>query len=43
MMRQNTQLTETVKSLTERVEQLTMEVHGTIVAAKPGGERSLSP
>jgi uncharacterized membrane protein len=36
MMRQNTQLTETIKSLTERVEQLTMEVHGTIVAARPG-------
>jgi uncharacterized membrane protein len=34
MMKQNTQLTETIKSLTERVEQLTAEVHGTICAAK---------
>src|SRR5271167_4413857 len=36
MMRQNTQLTETIKGLTERVEQLTAEVHGTICAAKSG-------
>ena len=36
MMQQNTQLTETIKSLTERVEQLTVEVHGRIVAAQPG-------
>jgi uncharacterized membrane protein len=36
MMQQNTQLTETIKSLTERVEQLTVEVHGTICAAKSG-------
>jgi uncharacterized membrane protein len=35
MMQQNTQLTETIKSLTERVEQLTVEVHGRIVAANP--------
>jgi uncharacterized membrane protein len=35
MMQQNTQLTETIKSLTERVEQLTVEVHGTICTAKP--------
>jgi uncharacterized membrane protein len=33
MMQQNTRLTETIKSLTERVEQLTIEVHGRIVAA----------
>ncbi len=32
MMQQNTQLTETIKLLTERVEQLTAEIHGTIVA-----------
>jgi uncharacterized membrane protein len=31
MMRQNTQLTETVKSLTERVEALTIEVHKSVV------------
>lgn len=36
MMRQNTELTETVKSLTERVEALTVEVHKTIVVAKSG-------
>jgi hypothetical protein len=36
MMRQNTELTETIKSLTERVEKLTAEVHGAIVAAKSG-------
>ncbi len=33
MLRQNTQLTEIIKSLTERVEQLTAEIHGTVVAA----------
>jgi uncharacterized membrane protein len=32
MMQQNTQLTETVKLLTERVEQLTAEIHRAIVA-----------
>jgi uncharacterized membrane protein len=32
MMAQNTQLTETVKLLTERVEQLTAEIHRAIVA-----------
>ena len=31
MMEQNTQLTETIKSLTERVETLTMEVHQRVV------------
>ena len=31
MMQQNTQLTETVKSLTERVEALTIEVHRSVV------------
>ncbi len=31
MMQQNTQLTETVKSLTERVEALTVEVHQSVV------------
>jgi uncharacterized membrane protein len=36
MMAQNTELTETIKALTERVEQLTAEIHGRIVAAKPG-------
>jgi uncharacterized membrane protein len=35
MMRQNTELTETVKALTERVEQLTRELHGTI-CVRPG-------
>jgi uncharacterized membrane protein len=34
MLRQNTILTENVKALTERVEQLTMEVHDSVVAAK---------
>jgi uncharacterized membrane protein len=33
MMRQNTQLTETVKSLTERVEALTIDVHKSVVRA----------
>jgi len=33
MMQQNTQLTETVKSLTERVEALTIEVHKSVVRA----------
>ena len=36
MMRQNTALTETIKSLTERVETLTVEVHRAIVTAKAG-------
>src|SRR5437868_6735231 len=36
MMAQNTELTETVKALAERVEQLTAEIHERIVAAKPG-------
>jgi uncharacterized membrane protein len=31
MLRQNTQLTETVKALTERVETMTLEVHRTVV------------
>ena len=31
MLRQNTQLTETVKALTERVEALTLDVHKTVV------------
>lgn len=31
MVQQNTRLTETVKALTERVEQLTAEIHGTVV------------
>ena len=34
MVQQNTQLTETIKSLTERVEALTREVHLNICAAK---------
>jgi uncharacterized membrane protein len=34
MLQQNTVLTETVKSLTERVEQLTIEVHDSVVSAK---------
>jgi uncharacterized membrane protein len=34
MVRQNTLLTETIKSLTERVEVLTVEVHKTVVAMK---------
>lgn len=36
MVQQNTELTETIKSLTERVEALTVEVHRTIVTAKSG-------
>ena len=36
MVQQNTVLTETVKSLTERVEQLTQEVHNSVVGAKAG-------
>ncbi len=36
MVRQNTDLTETVKVLTERVEALTSEVHGKIVDGRPG-------
>src|SRR5260221_5146469 len=36
MMRQNTEITETIKSLTEHVAMLTAEVHRTVVAAKPG-------
>ncbi|HLI22975.1 MAG TPA: DUF1003 domain-containing protein [Stellaceae bacterium] len=35
MLRQNTELTEKVKALTERVETLTYEVHRHVVAAKP--------
>jgi len=35
MLAQNTALTETVKSLTERVEQLTAEVHRAICVTKP--------
>jgi hypothetical protein len=31
MLRQNTQLTEAVKALTERVEALTLDVHETVV------------
>ena len=34
MLRQNTVLTETIKSLTERVEALIVEVHGQVVPAK---------
>ena len=33
-LEQNTQLTETIKSLTERVEMLTIEVHKSVVNAK---------
>jgi uncharacterized membrane protein len=36
MVKQNTQLTETIKSLTERVEALTMEVHTNVVNARKG-------
>jgi uncharacterized membrane protein len=36
MVTQNTQLTETIKKLTERVETLTVEVHGTVVNAMKG-------
>ena len=35
MLKQNTELTEKVRSLTERVEVLTYEVHKHVVAAKP--------
>jgi len=35
LMQQNTALTETVRMLTERVETLTVEVHKSVVAAKP--------
>jgi uncharacterized membrane protein len=34
MLRQNTQRTETVKGLTERVEALTLEVHKTVVNSR---------
>ena len=34
MLRQNTQLTETVKALTERIEALTLEVHKTVVNSR---------
>jgi hypothetical protein len=34
MVRQNTVLTETIKSLTERVEALMVEVHGRVVPAQ---------
>src|SRR5437764_8174149 len=34
MLQQNTQLTETVKALTERVETLTLEVHKTVVDSR---------
>jgi uncharacterized membrane protein len=34
MLRQNTQLTETVKVLTERIEALTLEVHKTVVNSR---------
>jgi uncharacterized membrane protein len=34
MLKQNTQLTETVKALTERVEALTLEVHKTVVDSR---------
>jgi uncharacterized membrane protein len=34
MLRQNTVLTETIKSLTERVEGLMVEVHGRVVTAQ---------
>jgi hypothetical protein len=34
MLRQNTQVTETVKALTERVEALTLEVHRTVVNSR---------
>jgi hypothetical protein len=33
-LRQNTQLTETVKALTERVEALTLDVHKTVVNSR---------
>ena len=34
LVKQNTQLTETVKTLTERIEALTQDVHKTVMAAK---------
>jgi len=34
MLRQNTQLTEAVKALTERVEALTIDVHKTVVNSR---------
>jgi hypothetical protein len=36
MLKQNTQLTETVKALTERVEALTLEVHKRVVNSRSG-------
>ena len=36
MLRQNTQLTEAVKALTERVEALTLDVHKTVVNSQTG-------
>jgi hypothetical protein len=35
LLQQNTSLTETIRALTERVETLTVEVHKSVVAAKP--------
>ena len=35
MLQQNTQLTETVKSLVERIESLTAEVHKNVANLKP--------
>lgn len=35
LVQQNTSLTETVRTLTQRVESLTIEVHRSVVAAKP--------
>ncbi|HTW71278.1 MAG TPA: DUF1003 domain-containing protein [Acetobacteraceae bacterium] len=35
MLDQNTQLTETVKALTERVEQLTMDLHSAVCSGRP--------
>jgi hypothetical protein len=34
MLRQNTQLTETVKAIAERLESLTLEVHKTVVNSR---------
>jgi hypothetical protein len=33
LVKQNTQLTETIKALTERVETLTIEVHKQVIAS----------
>jgi uncharacterized membrane protein len=37
LLRQNTQLTETIKNLSQRIETLTVEMHGRVVKGSPTG------